>query len=222
MVLAWVDRICNFMDQDVILYHKDPIYEPRIDGKQYPAGRPIIIEPGFNDAVDNFIIPWRGFGELVIDIELPMRVVVGPHGWKGMQDWLQVYDCHNHHAMQHWQELGSRSLWCAANIYRHIHFTLVFSKERGKNVVFGNDADFVRFVRIGSQDVKTLSWSETLFGASLSQAIMPSSEEEHFTIYTPRQPCNEDANDKSAEKEQGKANNNWHCRAENLMLPVMY
>lgn len=156
MVVAWIDRICNFLDKEVHLYHNDPMYTPVVGGRTCRHDEPIVLAPGFSEKVDNFVIPWSGFGELLVDIEHPVKVVVGPHGMSGLQDWLQLYDFKGTAFMERWQELGSRGMLSAFDYSRHVHFTLVLSSHHGDGDYVG-DVSLMHFERVDTLGAKALA-----------------------------------------------------------------
>eukprot|EP00746_Dinoflagellata_sp_MGD_P003086 gnl/MRDRNA2_/MRDRNA2_106014_c0_seq1.p2 gnl/MRDRNA2_/MRDRNA2_106014_c0~~gnl/MRDRNA2_/MRDRNA2_106014_c0_seq1.p2 ORF type:complete len:242 (-),score=38.82 gnl/MRDRNA2_/MRDRNA2_106014_c0_seq1:8-733(-) len=153
MVLVWIDHITNYLDRQVIIFHSDKSYHPVVKGEQY-RGKPLALEPGFDEDVDWFVIPWIGYGEMIIDIELPIKVVVGPHGANHSKDWLQFYNFQETALMSHWREMGTRTHWWDPGSHRHVHLSLTFAEIDGINS--GEDIELVHLHFKGEFDVLTL------------------------------------------------------------------
>lgn len=155
MVVVWIEKIVNKLSRPVILYHTDPLIKPVVKGETY-SGRPIILEPGFSDEVGWFNIPWRNWGDLMIDIDMPIKVVVGPHGAEGNMDWLQLYHYTGEAIINHWQELGKSSWWEFFNGGKQVRMTLTFADTRGGDARQGQDAELMHFVMQDSFNVMSV------------------------------------------------------------------
>lgn len=152
MVVVWIERIENQLSRPVIMYHCDPLIKPIIKGEKY-SGKPIILEPGFSDEVGWFNIPWRKWGDLMIDIDMPIRVVVGPHGPDGDKDWLQLYHYTGEALLDHWQELGASTWWEFFSGGKQIRMNLTFAETRGTDARHGHDVELMHFIIQDSYNV---------------------------------------------------------------------
>merc|ERR1719265_387677 len=92
----------------------------------------------------------------MIDIDMPIKVVVGPHGAEGNVDWLQLYHYTGEAIINHWQELGKSSWWEFFNGGKQLRMTLTFADTRGGDARQGQDAELMHFVMQDSFNVMSV------------------------------------------------------------------
>ena len=71
MALVWITRIINGTDQQFDLLSNDDSKRPQVHGNTYMSDSPVPVPPYSDFRADNFVIPWRDHGRLLVR---------GPHG----------------------------------------------------------------------------------------------------------------------------------------------
>eukprot|EP00746_Dinoflagellata_sp_MGD_P091267 gnl/MRDRNA2_/MRDRNA2_36163_c0_seq1.p1 gnl/MRDRNA2_/MRDRNA2_36163_c0~~gnl/MRDRNA2_/MRDRNA2_36163_c0_seq1.p1 ORF type:complete len:516 (+),score=106.02 gnl/MRDRNA2_/MRDRNA2_36163_c0_seq1:59-1606(+) len=181
MVLGWITRVENNLNTPVILRHYDATYSPAFNGRTFltewiSAERAeIVINPGEAGDAERLVVPWVNFGDFTINVsERPVKVLIGPHGIKGDQDWLQIYEEESGVPIHDkWMPLGERSWFgLVSPAQTHVHLRLVFSNPQHETL--GCDADFFDLVQIDSYQQRMLAATE---GQSLVSGLWPWSSE---------------------------------------------